>query len=80
LDEPTQGVDVGARHEIYRVIHRYAEEGVGVLVVSSDFVELQELCYEIYFMTSSSMSGPKRVTAEVTDQFIYSTLSDRSKQ
>jgi ribose transport system ATP-binding protein len=80
LDEPTQGVDVGARHEIYKVIHRYADEGVGVLVVSSDFVELQELCDEIYFMTSSSMSGPKRVTAEVTDQFIYSTLSDRSKQ
>ncbi len=80
LDEPTQGVDVGARNEIYKVIQRYADEGAGVLVVSSDFVELQELCDEIYFMTPSSVIGPERVTSEITDQYIYSRLSGRSKQ
>ena len=77
LDEPTQGVDVGARQEIYKVIHRFAEEGAAVLVVSSDFVELQELCDEIYFMTSTTMSEPEPVTAETTDQYIYSALNER---
>jgi ribose transport system ATP-binding protein len=77
LDEPTQGVDVRARQEIYRVIHRFAEEGTAVVVVSSDFVELQELCDDILFMTSASMSEPEEVTELVTDQYIYSKLNER---
>ncbi|WP_440709838.1 sugar ABC transporter ATP-binding protein [Herbiconiux sp. YIM B11900] len=77
LDEPTQGVDVRARQEIYRVIRRFAEEGSAIVVVSSDFVELHELCDEISFMTSTGMSEPEPVTASVTDQYIYSKLNER---
>jgi len=77
LDEPTQGVDVRARQEIYSVIHRFAQEGAAIVVVSSDFVELQELCDEIYFMTSTTMSEPETVTEQVTDQYIYSKLNER---
>jgi ribose transport system ATP-binding protein len=80
LDEPTQGVDVQARQEIYRVIHRFAEEGAAIVVASSDFVELQELCDEICFMTSTSMSEPEPVTPEVTDQYIYSRLNERVRE
>ena len=80
LDEPTQGVDVRARQEIYTVIRRFAEEGAAIVVVSSDFAELQELCDEVYFMTSTTMSQPQTVTAEVTDHYIYSTLNERVLQ
>ena len=44
LDEPTVGVDVGARDEIYGIIRRFAQSGCAVVVVSSDLVELQMLC------------------------------------
>ena len=44
LDEPTQGVDIGAKHEIGQIIRRLADEGVAVLVGSSDFEELVPLC------------------------------------
>jgi ribose transport system ATP-binding protein len=77
LDEPTQGVDVKARQEIYRVIRRFADEGAAVVVVSSDFVELQEISHQLYFMTSTSMSEPEIVTSGVTDQYIYSKLNER---
>ena len=79
LDEPTQGVDVKARQEIYRVIRRLAADGVAVVVVSSDFVELQELSDSIYFMTSTSMSERKHVTSEVNEQYIYERLNERAR-
>ena len=44
LDEPTVGVDVGGRDEIYEVIRRHARHGAGVVVSSSDFVELLLIC------------------------------------
>ena len=45
LEEPTIGVDVGARAEIYRLIAEAAAAGLGVIVVSSDFDEIRGLCH-----------------------------------
>jgi ABC-type sugar transport system ATPase subunit len=44
LDEPTKGIDIGARSAIYALLREIAAEGVAILVVSSDFQELIELC------------------------------------
>lgn len=47
LDEPTRGIDIGARSEIYSVIRHLTERGIGILLVSSDLPELINLCDEI---------------------------------
>jgi ABC-type sugar transport system ATPase subunit len=60
LDEPTQGVDVGSRQEIYSLIHRAAEGGTSVVVVSSDFGELEQLCHRVAVMRRG------RLVAEMT--------------
>ncbi len=52
LDEPTHGVDVGVRAEIYRIVDQLAEQGTGVLLISSDMNELQILCDRILVMRS----------------------------
>ena len=44
LDNPTQGVDVGAKEEIYNIIHRLAEEGVAIVVLSSEAQEVIRVC------------------------------------
>ena len=50
-DEPTQGVDVGARAEIYKILRETAENGIPVIVNSSDAKELEGLCDRVYVMS-----------------------------
>jgi ABC-type sugar transport system ATPase subunit len=52
FDEPTRGIDVGAKAEIYRLIHELAAKGVAIIVVSSEIVELTNLCHRILVMSS----------------------------
>jgi ribose transport system ATP-binding protein len=53
-DEPTQGVDVGARVEIYALIRKLADEGKAVVVCSSDALELEGLCDRVVIMSRGS--------------------------
>ena len=50
-DEPTQGVDVGARAEIYRILREVSDAGVPVVVASSDAKELEGLCDRVIVMS-----------------------------
>jgi ribose transport system ATP-binding protein len=52
-EEPTQGVDVGARTEIYRILRQVAGAGAGVVIVSSDIRELEGLCDRVVVFSSS---------------------------
>ncbi|MEW6641070.1 MAG: sugar ABC transporter ATP-binding protein [Pseudomonadota bacterium] len=54
-DEPTRGVDVGAKEEIYGLISRLAVDGVGIVVISSEFSELLRLCDRILVMREHAM-------------------------
>lgn len=57
FNEPTQGVDVGARQEIYTFIAGLAEQGVAVLLVSSDLQELIGLCRRVLVMRAGRLAG-----------------------
>lgn len=47
LDEPTRGVDVGAKHEIYQILEQQLEKGKGIFVISSELIEIMGLCDRI---------------------------------
>jgi putative multiple sugar transport system ATP-binding protein len=57
LDEPTRGIDVGAKYEIYTIIARLAAEGKAIIVISSEMPELLGICDRIYVMSEGRMVG-----------------------
>jgi ABC-type sugar transport system ATPase subunit len=77
LDEPTRGVDVGAKAEIYAIIDELAHEGVAVLVVSSELPEVLGLSDRIYVMAGGRITGElERATA--TEEAILALAMDES--
>jgi putative multiple sugar transport system ATP-binding protein len=60
LDEPTRGIDVGAKYEIYSIINQLAAEGKGILMISSEMPELLGTCDRIYVMNEG------RIVAELS--------------
>ncbi|KQT42973.1 lantibiotic ABC transporter permease [Aureimonas sp. Leaf454] len=67
LDEPTRGVDVGAKTEIYALVHKLAESGKAVLVISSEHQELFGLCDRVLVMSEGELRGellPDRYSEE----------------
>ena len=57
LDEPTRGIDVGAKYEIYSIINELADGGRGVLMISSEMPELLGMCDRIYVMNEGRFVG-----------------------
>ena len=67
LDEPTRGVDVGAKRDIYFLIHALAAEGRAVIVISSELIELIGLCHRVAVMRGGELVatlGPGHLTEE----------------
>lgn len=66
LDEPTRGIDVGAKFEIYGIINELSAQGKGVLMISSEMPELLGMCDRIYVMNEGAFVG--ELTAEEASQ------------
>ncbi|CAB1238915.1 MAG: ATP-binding cassette domain-containing protein [Oscillospiraceae bacterium] len=67
FDEPTKGIDVGTKSEIYKLMRRLADNGIGVIVVSSEMPELLGLCDRIIIMANGRITGSYDI-AEATEE------------
>ena len=75
LDEPTRGIDVGAKFEIYKLIDSLAASGKAIIAVSSELPELLGICDRIYVMSSGKIAGV--VNARETSQEEIMTLASK---
>ena len=73
LDEPTKGVDVGAKREIYDLIKTMTEKGVSVILISSDLPELLSISNRIYVIHEGKVQG--EILARDADQEKVMTLA-----
>lgn len=67
LDEPTKGIDVGSKSEIYQIICDLAKEGIGVIVISSELTEVLGVCDRIVVMCQGRITG-ELLREEATDK------------
>jgi putative multiple sugar transport system ATP-binding protein len=73
LDEPTRGIDVGAKFEIYLLIARLAEEGKSIVLISSEMPELLGMCDRLYVMNEGSFVA-ELTAAEATQEQIMRAI------
>ena len=78
LDEPTRGIDVGAKYEIYCIINDMAAEGKSILMVSSELPELLGMCDRIYVMCEGKLIG-ELPAAEANQEVIMQMIMEASK-
>jgi len=71
LDEPTKGVDVGAKFEIHNIIRRQAAQGMGCLMVSSDLPEVLALADRILVMREGRIRGELSGDAATEEAVMY---------
>ncbi len=75
LDDPTAGIDIGAKYEVYRLITSLAEDGVGVIFISSELPELLAMSDRIVVFCEGRISG--RFSAEqATQEAIMKAATD----
>ena len=79
MDEPTRGIDVGAKSEIYDLMRQLAQQGISIIMISSEFPELLAMCDRIVCITEGRVTGElSRRDASLEALMHYCTLRERA--
>jgi putative multiple sugar transport system ATP-binding protein len=78
LDEPTRGIDVGAKYEIYCIINELAEAGKGVVVISSEMPELLGICDRIYVMSEGAFVGEFDGSEATQEKIMHAIMRNKA--
>ncbi|WP_394524680.1 multiple monosaccharide ABC transporter ATP-binding protein [Lacrimispora sp. JR3] len=80
LDEPTRGIDIGAKYEIYCVINDLAKAGKAVIVISSELLEVMGTCDRIYVMREGRIAGELSQKEATQEKIMKCIMADSGKE
>lgn len=81
LDEPTRGIDVGAKYEIYKIIQDLADQGKAIVVISSELPELMGITDRIYTMNEGTITGEFKTSEADQEKLMeYMTMGVKKKE
>ena len=80
LDEPTRGIDVGAKYEIYCVINDLARQGKAVVIISSEMPELIGTCDRIYVLNEGEIAGELQKEMLTQENIMKCIMSHNNKK
>jgi putative multiple sugar transport system ATP-binding protein len=80
LDEPTRGIDVGAKYEIYTIINQLATEGKGIMVISSELPEILGICDRIYVMNEGRIVGEMEASGASQEKIMREIVKLESRE
>jgi ABC-type sugar transport system ATPase subunit len=80
LDEPTRGIDVGAKYEVYKIINQLAADGTGILLISSEIEELTSMCDRILVMRHGEIRGVHLAAEFDREQILKSAIWEGLKE
>ena len=72
MDEPTRGIDVGAKHEIYEIMNDLAAQGKAIIMISSEMAELLGMSDRVYVMCDGKLRGEITEKEEMTQAKVMS--------
>ena len=75
FDEPTKGIDVGAKSEIYAIMRKMAETGKAIIMVSSDMPELLQTCDRIIVFKNGEISGVLNSEEATEEKIMYAAVT-----
>ena len=76
LDEPTRGIDVGAKYEIYTIMNRLVEEGMSIIMISSELPEVLGMSDRLYVMSNGTITG-ELTAQEATEEKVMAMATTR---
>ena len=79
LDEPSRGIDVGAKYEIYCIMNDMVKEGKAVVMISSELPELLGMCDRIYIMNEGNIVGEMDAKDATQEKIMSAILSSKDK-
>jgi len=78
LDEPTRGIDVGAKYEIYSIVNKLASEGHAIILISSELPEILGVCDRIYVMNEGKIVG-ELAAKDASQEIIMKRIMSREE-
>ncbi len=78
LNEPTRGIDVGAKVEIYKIIEEFCKKGIAILIVSSELPEIMSICDRIYTVYGGRITAEMKKGEYTQEKLLYSAIGEKT--